>query len=84
MRIKKVVAALAVTGVVVLLLASPVLAGNGNNGKASGERPGWGYGDTNHDHIGPPGLVNDERPGWGYGDINHEHIGPPGKMNKGL
>jgi hypothetical protein len=21
----------------------------------SGGRPGWGYGDTNHIHIGPPG-----------------------------
>lgn len=80
---KKVVAALIATGVVVSLLAAPVFAGNGNSEKASGERPGWGYGDSNHDHTGPPGLVDNERPGWGYGDANHEHTGPPGQMKKG-
>jgi hypothetical protein len=21
-------------------------------------KPGWGYGDTNHCHSGPPGLMN--------------------------
>lgn len=57
-------------------------------------RPGWGWGDQNHEHIGPPGLMaslaptstltqtqvmsNTVRPGWGWGDKNHTHIGPPG------
>ena len=47
--------------------------------------PGWGYGDKNHTHCGPPGLakqsVANSRacvPGWGYGDQNHTHCGPPG------
>lgn len=25
-------------------------------------RPGWGYGDNNHTHTGPPGSVNPHRP----------------------
>ena len=32
------------------ILAEPKLAG------AYGTRPGYGYGDSNHDHSGPPGL----------------------------
>ena len=44
--------------------------------------PGHGYGDSNHDHSGPPGLDPDPRwPGHGYGDSNHGHSGPPGKEN---
>jgi hypothetical protein len=44
--------------------------------------PGWGYGDTNHEHSGPPGVApNACYPGWGYGDTNHEHSGPPGRGN---
>ena len=42
--------------------------------------PGNGYGDTNHEHTGPPGQTGDAcRPGWGYGDTNHDHGGPPGQ-----
>jgi hypothetical protein len=33
-------------------------------------RPGNGYGDSNHEHIGPPGQAKDS---------NHEHTGPPGQ-----
>jgi hypothetical protein len=51
-------------------------------------KPGWGHGDTNHCHSGPPGqnkhddeadTADDEacKPGWGYGDKNHCHSGPP-------
>jgi hypothetical protein len=47
--------------------------------------PGWGYGDKNHTHCGPPGLAKKPastssscRPGWGSGDKNHDHCGPPG------
>ncbi len=54
---KKTLAALIVAAVMALMLAVPVLAGNGPNGPPStGDRPGWGYGDTNHNHTGPPGL----------------------------
>ena len=27
-----------------------------------GERPGWGYGDANHEHTGPPGNPDAESP----------------------
>ncbi|OHV88586.1 hypothetical protein [Mesorhizobium sp. ORS 3428] len=26
--------------------------------KSGGTRPGWGFGDKNHDHLGPPGLID--------------------------
>lgn len=43
-------------------------------------QPGWGYGDGNHEHTGPPGQVEEPcRPGNGYGDTNHDHSGPPGQ-----
>jgi hypothetical protein len=56
--------------------------------------PGWGYGDKNHRHCGPPGLAAKPptaagpqgdtcRPGWGHGDDNHAHCGPPGLVAKG-
>lgn len=55
--------------------------------------PGWGHGDKNHDHCGPPGLANKptatgapaaavgetSRPGHGNGDENHEHSRPRGR-----
>ncbi len=43
-----------------LVIASLVLVGTAfaaNNGKAGGTRPGWGYGDNNHVHTGPPGQM---------------------------
>lgn len=44
--------------------------------------PGYGYGDVNHDHSGPPGLTSNAcYPGHGYGDTNHDHSGPPGKAS---
>jgi len=48
--------------------------------EAKEQRPGWGYGDKNHDHTGPGGRGADDvessiRPGNGYGDDNHEHTG---------
>ncbi|HEX2346312.1 MAG TPA: hypothetical protein VHI12_06985 [Gaiellaceae bacterium] len=47
--------------------------------------PGWGYGDKNHKHCGPPGRDSESDacyPGYGHGDANHEHCGPPGLANK--
>jgi len=29
--------------------------GGGGGGGKGGSRPGWGFGDTNHGHSGPPG-----------------------------
>ena len=78
---KQLIAALVITVVVASLMATPVFAGNGNNGKSPSELPGWGYGDDNHEHSGPPGQVDSERPGWGYGDDNHEHYGAPGQVD---
>ena len=54
-------------------------------------KPGWGYGDKNHEHCGPPGREGKPdnpgqdpscKPGWGNGDKNHEHCGPPGREGK--
>ena len=56
--------------------------------------PGWGHGDKNHTHCGPPGLAAKPGtpaapqgeacwPGWGHGDLNHVHCGPPGLVSKG-
>ena len=86
------VAAFIVTAVIVSLLYTPALA-SGTEGQESkdgpafgygyGYRPGWGYGDNNHTHIGPPGQVDkDEKSGWGHGDDNHNHSGPPGQVDK--
>ena len=55
--------------------------------------PGWGNGDKNHTHCGPPGLAaktggsttpqgDSCKPGWGSGDTNHVHCGPPGLVSK--
>jgi hypothetical protein len=30
-------------------------AGGGGSGGSGGSRPGWGFGDSNHGHTGPPG-----------------------------
>ncbi|MBI5127391.1 hypothetical protein HZA76_02950 [Candidatus Roizmanbacteria bacterium] len=55
------------------LVGRSVVAGNSHSG---GTRPGWGNGDDNHTHTGPPG--NSVKPGWGFGDDHHTHTGPPG------
>lgn len=50
---------------------------------SNGCYPGYGYGDVNHEHSGPPGRTADACwPGWGYGDTNHEHSGPPGQADQ--
>lgn len=47
------IVALAVLAVAVVTFSASALAqGNGNNGST---KPGWGYGDKNHVHTGPPG-----------------------------
>jgi hypothetical protein len=43
--------------------------------------PGWGHGDVNHAHVGPPGLLDSCYPGHGFGDANHTHAGPPGQID---
>ena len=41
--------------------------------------PGWGYGDKNHTHCGPPGLVSkDETPVGDNGNGNGNGISDPG------
>ena len=30
-------------------------SGSGGKGGSGGSRPGWGFGDSNHFHTGPPG-----------------------------
>jgi hypothetical protein len=61
--------------VLLLIFSSPILAKVGDN-PTNEEKPGYGYGNTDREHIGPPGQNDtDERPGWGYGDRNHYHYG---------
>ncbi len=65
--------------VITSLVATGLLmmhAGTANAAK-EGPRPGWGNGDPNHVHTGPPG--GSTLPGNGYGDKNHTHTGPPGQ-----
>ena len=74
---KKKILALFVTLATLLLLifSSPISAKGGDN-PTKGEKPGYGDGDTKHEHYGPPGQDDTNgRPGWGYGDLNHFHYG---------
>jgi hypothetical protein len=48
-KIKVLFAVFIVAGV---MLASAVVA----NAKTGGEKNGWGFGDQNHVHVGPPGT----------------------------
>lgn len=46
--------------------------------------PGWGYGDTNHVHCGPPGLADKPSPGRSSGATrgsSGQHGNPPGDSN---
>jgi hypothetical protein len=82
MFVRKIVLALVATLLVCLLLSTPVLAGKGDTEQNSKDCPGWGYGDNNHSHWGPPGQGGGT-PGWGYGDNNHPHWGPPPSVKPG-
>ena len=78
---KKKILALLVTLTTVLLLvfSSPISA----KGRDDFPKPGYGQGDTKHEHYGPPGHSDtDARPGWGYGDQNHVHYGYKYKGDK--
>jgi hypothetical protein len=44
-------------------------------------KPGWGYGDTNHCHSGPPGLAN--KPQQGGSGPSHPGNGSHGHGNNG-
>jgi hypothetical protein len=54
------------------VVTPPPVPGGGGGGSELETRPGWGYGDDNHIHTGPPGQTGDS-PGRGP-DGN----GPPG------
>ena len=43
--------------------------------------PGWGYGDVNHDHCGPPGLVGKTAARTAGGRGNGQSHVPAGKAN---
>ena len=82
--LRKVISAAAATAFIGALLAVPAFAGGGSDGSdlGFGYRPGWGFGDENHDHTGSPGT-GDNHPGYGKGDDNREHSGPPGQASGG-
>ncbi|MCW3797117.1 hypothetical protein OMW55_04760 [Sphingomonas sp. BN140010] len=45
-----------ITPPAVSFLLSTSLSSKAIAASSGGSRPGWGHGDTNHDHVGPPGL----------------------------
>lgn len=49
--------------VTILLSTAGLVAREAFAKPEGGTRPGWGYGDKNHEHTGPPGLS--ENPGLG-------------------
>jgi hypothetical protein len=51
-------------------------------GSSSSCFPGWGNGDVNHSHDGPPGAADTCYPGNGFGDVSRVHAGPPGLSDK--
>ncbi len=61
---KRIASLSVVTLASVLALSGAVYACSGHV-SASGNRPGWGHGDKNHHHTGPPGQSN--HPGHGHG-----------------
>ena len=71
------IAALVVAAILLLAVAvGPAFAVSGY-----GDRPGYGSGDSNHNHDdGPPALSEEnDWPGWHNGDSNHDtEDGPPG------
>ena len=69
MLAKAIVAGLVTAFLVGALMVVPTFAGKweGKPGFGYGYRPGWGWGDPNHEHTGPPGLVDDLKPGKGAG-----------------
>ena len=40
---------------VATIIAAAVFLVGGSFAQADGTKPGWGYGDNNHVHTGPPG-----------------------------
>lgn len=65
--------------VMVSLAAAPVMANSKNQDDSFGYgyRPGWGFGDKNHVHTGPPGQV-----GKDDSENGHPHGVPPGLAKK--
>ena len=76
---KAVVAGFITAVLVSALLVVPALArdGGAKPGHGYGYWPGWGWGDDNHVHTGPPGLADKDKPGKGphYCDEEVELIG---------
>lgn len=66
---------LRIFAVFVTILAAGVLLTHATKAQAApgGSRPGWGNGDKNHEHTGPPGQSTAPLPGNGPG-----HSGAPG------
>jgi hypothetical protein len=57
---------------IVALFAAVALVGSGSAlaAKPSGDtRPGWGFGDGNHVHVGPPGQSVSVAPNYGHHNV---------------
>jgi hypothetical protein len=55
--------------------ASYVSGGASGRSGSTDCKPGWGYGDENHDHCGPPGLVDNEHARASNGQANGKSKG---------
>lgn len=67
-----------IIAIVLMLVAAVTITVSAAQGKAPTTVPGWGNGNTDKTHTGPPGGTS-VRPGNGNGDTNHTHTGAPGK-----
>ncbi len=57
MNKRSLIAGVVTTLVLGVLMVAPAAAKDKGPDSATSVRPGWGYGDTNHEHSGPPGKT---------------------------
>ena len=64
MKLRIAFAAIATSLVLGAVVVGPTFAGSpdARADRSFGYKPGWGWGDTNNDHSGPPGLEGKSKP----------------------
>lgn len=65
-----------ITPPTVTFLLSTSLSSKAIAASGGGSRPGWGYGDQNHGHSGPPGLTD------AHGGSRGEQGGKPSRAGE--
>ncbi len=56
-KMSKVPTRIIIVAVLILTALAMTVKASSVEAKTGGTRPGWGYGDKNHEHTGPPGLT---------------------------